>query len=241
MPGRAHQGAPAGPSSTPPAAAFSGASAVGRDRWSNGGWRPRVALVCGNLAPTEDGVADYTVRLATALRGDVEPVLVTSGRLDVDVDVDTGPLPVVALGRGWGPTGLHATAQALRRLQPDVVHVQFAPSAFGFSPAPGLLPVLAGARAVWVATLHEYGWWGWPSRLPSTLWRTAERRGWWDRETLTLVPRARALVVTNPDHAATVHTRFGRTAQTVPVPANIPHATPPASSAPPAARAAARG
>jgi glycosyltransferase involved in cell wall biosynthesis len=225
MPGRARRGAPAG------------LAAVSRDRPPNDERRPRVAVVCGNLAPAEDGVADYTVRLATALRLDVEPVLVTSGRLDVD----TGTLPVVALGRGWGPAGLRATAQALRRLQPDVVHVQFAPSAFGFSPAPGLLPVLAGARAVWVATLHEYGWWQWPSRLPSTLWQPAERRNWWDRETLTLVPRARALVVTNPDHAATVRVRFGRTAQMVPVPANIPRATPLASSTTPASRAAVQG
>ncbi|CAJ62573.1 MULTISPECIES: glycosyltransferase [Frankia] len=210
MPGSAHRAAPAG------------SPATGRERPGDGGWRPRVAFVCGSLAPAEDGVADYTVRLAAALRDDVEPVLVTAGRLDGD----TGTLPVVATGRGWGPAGLRATAQALRRLRPDVVHVQFAPSAFGFSPAPGLLPVLAAAGAVWVATLHEYGWWAWPSRLPAALWRVPERRGWWDRETLTLVPRARALIVTNPDHAATVHTRFGRTTQTVPVPANIPRATP---------------
>ncbi len=233
MPGNAHRAAPAAP------------SAAGRGLPADGRWRPRVALVCGNLTPAEDGVADYTVRLAAALRDDVEPVLVTSGRFDAD----TGALAVVDLGRGWGPAGLRAAAQALRRLRPDVVHVQFAPSAFGFSPAPGLLPVLAAAGAVWVTTLHEYGWWAWPSRLPAALWRVPERRGWWDRETLALVPRARALVVTNPDHAATVHTRFGRTTQTVPVPANIPRAAPlsplapalapaPAPASAPAAQAA---
>ncbi|EIV91507.1 glycosyltransferase [Frankia sp. QA3] len=227
MPGRARRGAPEAPAGPP---------AARRHRPAAGRCRPRVALVCGNLATAEDGVADYTVRLAAALPGDVEPVLVTSGRLDGD----TGALPVVATGRGWGPAGLRAAATALRRLRPDVVHVQFAPSAFGFSPAPGLLPVLTGVAAPWVATLHEYGWWAWPSRLPAALWRAPERRGWWDRETLTLVPRAQALVVTNPDHAATVRARFGRIAQTVPVPANIPRVAPLAAGPAAAARTAAR-
>ncbi|WP_462187625.1 MULTISPECIES: glycosyltransferase [unclassified Frankia] len=181
---------------------------------------PRIAFVCGNLVTAEDGVADYTIRLAETLRHDIDPVLITSGR----VEGDLGPTRVVTLERGWGPAGIAATATALRRLRPDLVHLQFAPSAFGFSPAVGLPPPLAGRRVPWVTTLHEYGWWAWPSWLPAALWRRPERHGWWDRETLTLVPHSRALVVTNPEHAAAVRTRFGRQAQLVPVAANIPRA-----------------
>jgi len=195
--------------------------------------RVRVAFLLGNLTPDRDGVADYTLRLAHALGDQVEPVLVTAG------EVAGGPVlgeapdatrafgPVVDLrGLGWGVRALPAAARALRRVAPDVVHVQFAPSAFGFSPAVGLLPALLGRHVRWVTTLHEYGWWSWPSWPPTWAWRRVERgrrRGSarWDRETLLLGPRSADLVVTNAEHAATVRRRLGIEPHTIPLPPNV--------------------
>ncbi len=155
----------------------------------------RVAVVQGRADPERDGVADYT-RLLTAALG--------------DVGVEVVPVPF---------DGLRATARRVRAAAPDVVHVQFAPSAFRFSGRPGLLPDLLGAPVV--TTLHEYGWWASPAWVPDRAWRAVERRGWFDRETGRLAPRSAAAVVTNAGHAAALRTRLGREAVLVPLAPNV--------------------
>ncbi|MCW2778413.1 MAG: putative glycosyl transferase [Frankiales bacterium] len=156
----------------------------------------RVALVCGRDEPRRDGVADYVHRLAAALPA-----------YGVQAEV------VEAGGR------VLAAARDLRRLDPDVVHVQFAPSAYGYGPAVGLLPALV--RAPVVTTLHEYGWWSWPARVPSAAWSVLERGGRWDRETLRLVPASGAVVVTNPAHERAVRERLGVVPRLVPIGPNV--------------------
>jgi len=164
-----------------------------------------VALVCGQHRPDLDGVAGYVARLAGALAG--------AGAEPLVVPMDDG--------RGAGPAAVARTARRLHRLALDVVHVQFAPSAYGYRPGVGVLPLLRPRAPVLVTTLHEYGWWAWPARVPDALWRPLERRRLWDRETLTLAPRSHALVVTNPAHAAAVTDRLAVAPTVVPVAANI--------------------
>src|SRR4051794_35256523 len=115
----------------------------------------RIAMVTGRADPGRDGVADYTAHLVRAL-----------GEAGTTVD----PVPTDGSLRD-----LVATALRLRASRPDVVHVQFAPSAFGFRPWPGLLPDLGGAPVV--TTVHEYGWWSAPSWVPGPVWRAVERTG----------------------------------------------------------------
>jgi glycosyltransferase involved in cell wall biosynthesis len=113
------------------------------------------------------------------------------------------------------------------RADNDLVHVQFAPSAYGYSGGIGLLP-LTTRRPV-VTTLHEYGWWSWtplerPARLADAeraLSRAAERTGRWDRETLLLAPASRELIVTGGGHARMVRSRLGRSADVIPIGANV--------------------
>ncbi|PVZ12902.1 glycosyltransferase family 4 protein [Actinomycetospora cinnamomea] len=159
----------------------------------------RVALVHGRADPAHDGVADYTVHLADALdrRG-----------LDV-VDVPVDP----------GVRGLLRAARLLRASRADVAHVQFAPSAFGFSGAPGLLGDLAGRPLV--TTLHEYGWWSWAPRVPARVWSFLERRRWADRETGRLVPRSAAVLTTNGEHATTLADRCGVASRRAPLLPNV--------------------
>jgi glycosyltransferase involved in cell wall biosynthesis len=160
----------------------------------------RVALVCGRYEPEQDGVADYVRQLADHLPAfGVDPLVFSA------------------------EAGLRAVASRIRARRPDVVHVQFAPAAYRFSPAVGLMPLLLRGRPL-VATVHEYGWWSWPSWVPGRLWRVVERRGWWDRETLVLVPASRGLVVTNDAHAVALAERFaGRVHPvTIPIGPNIP-------------------
>ncbi|MFC5137488.1 glycosyltransferase family 4 protein [Actinomycetospora rhizophila] len=159
----------------------------------------RVALVHGRADPAHDGVADYTVHLAAALdRRGVDVV---------DVPVDPGPL------------GLLRAARYLRASRADVAHVQFAPSAFGFSGAPGLLGDLAGMPLV--TTLHEYGWWSVAPKVPEGVWTFLERRRLADRETGRLVPRSAAVLTTNGDHAATLRQRCGVEAGRAPLLPNV--------------------
>ncbi len=156
-------------------------------------------MVHGRAEPGRDGVADYTARLVDALQA--------AGTDVVSVPVDPGPL------------GAMRAARRLRALRPALVHVQFAPSAYRFSPWVGLLPDVVDAPTV--TTLHEYGWWSAPSWVAGTAWAPFERRRWFDRETWRLVPASAVVVTTNAGHAAAVARRLGRTAVTVPLAPNV--------------------
>jgi len=163
-----------------------------------------IAVLSGRAAPGQDGVADYTSHLVDALRAagtDVEAVA-----------VDPGPL------------GAARAARRVRVLRPELVHLQFAPSAFGFSPWIGLLPDAVGAPVV--TTLHEYGWWSAPAWVPSSVWTPLERRWPVDRETWRLAPASAAVVTTNAGHAAAVARRVDRPTVTIPLAPNVPDCGP---------------
>ena len=98
-------------------------------------------MVSGRADPERDGVADYARHLTAALR---------------DLGEEVVPVPVL---------GPREAAERLHALKPDLAHVQFAPSAFGFSARPGLLPDMVRGLP-FVTTLHEYGWWSSPRWLP---------------------------------------------------------------------------
>ena len=198
----------------------------------------RVALVCGTYDPTSDGVADYVRRLAQELRAGGTDVVVAARQAGAvgDGTAGTGEPAVVAVTPRWSLRHLRGTARGLDDLRADLVHVQFAPSAFGYSPAVGWLPALL--RTPVVTTLHEYGWWSYPGWVPDPVWDRLERGGRFDRETALLGPRSRALVVTNPGHAGTVASRLGRRPDVVPIGPNVPGPGPDAAGA--AARVRAR-
>ena len=160
----------------------------------------QVALVVGRDEPRRDGVADYVRRLAAHLPAQgIEPVVVEAG----------------------GRVG--AAARDLRALAPDLVHVQVAPSAYGFSPAIGLLPALVAQPVV--TTLHEYGWWSWPAAVPDPVWVSLERSRLYDREAGLLTTRSAALIATTPGHAAAARARTGVDARVVPIGPNIERVT----------------
>jgi glycosyltransferase involved in cell wall biosynthesis/carbonic anhydrase/acetyltransferase-like protein (isoleucine patch superfamily) len=161
-------------------------------------------MLCGRLNPRRDGVAAYTLRLAEQLKAvDVDPVLLTSYHC-----ADAHPTSI-GVTRRWTLPGIASAAQALRELNLDVVHVQYAPSLYGFSRAVGLLPALLPRSLPLVVTLHEYGVWpnGYAS-WSSPLWSAAERRSVLDREALLLLPRADAVFVASAEHLEVLGRRF---------------------------------
>ena len=172
----------------------------------------RVLLVVGRLDPERDGVGDYVVRLAEALRRRGA----TTGILHVGAHVAVPGSRSV--GRSWGPSALLRAMRAARTA--EVVHVQFAPSMYRYRIGVGLLPLLL--RRPLVTTLHEYGWWRWERLLPEPVWRRLEALRLADRETALLVPRSRRVVATNAMHAQTVRDRFADLAvDVVPIGANV--------------------
>ncbi len=156
-----------------------------------------VQLVCGRYRPDRDGVAAYVERLADAL-----PAAGAAAGVEVRAEVVEWP-------------GL----RHFRAGDADLVHVQFAPAAYGYRPGIGLLP--HRTRRPVVTTLHEYAWWQWPRGVPGALWRPLERRRLWDRETLRLTPASREVICTSGGQAADLAARLGRAPQVVPIGANI--------------------
>ncbi|MFG2011137.1 glycosyltransferase [Micromonospora sp. NPDC048868] len=169
--------------------------------------RIRVAMLHGPGRPDADGVSDYVTHLVEALDG-------------VGVEVTPVPVRPDADRERWRAATARA-ARRVRELAPDVVHVQFAPSAYRFSGQPGLLPWRLPRRVPLVTTLHEYGWWACPGWLPTRLWSALERARCWDRESGRLVPASAAVVVTNPGHGDVVHARTGRRATHIPIAPNV--------------------
>lgn len=187
----------------------------------------RVALICGYLDPTRDGVADYTRRLAVHLRlTGFEPLVVTTYEW-----ARVGGEGAVGVTDRWDVRGAVAAARALRRLDVDLVHVQFAPSVFGFSRAVGLLPLFLPRRIPLVVTLHEYGVWSGRGRCRrgrSALWSAFEGRGFVDRETLLMAHRAACLLVPAPEQLDVLRVRSPRhtaVAREVPIGLNVEVAT----------------
>ncbi|HOG46589.1 MAG TPA: glycosyltransferase family 4 protein [Anaerolineae bacterium] len=189
----------------------------------------RVAFVPGSFRPDRCGVSHYTARLMAELegRGAACLVLTTEAAAAHHARRD-----VVAGTRGWGPSMLATVPAAVRRLAPDILHIQHAGGSFGFRRAVfALIPTLraVGWRRPVVVTIHEYGWWEWWPPLVGRLWRRlgpwGEARGLWDREDLWLLTGADAIIVTHEGAARVLAERLPRVAPRVarvPIGSNIP-------------------
>lgn len=165
----------------------------------------RVALLCGYFDPGRDGVADYTARLAAHLPvAGVSAVVVTTHA----AAAAGGETPAIGVAEGWRLAGVARAARALDRLDVDLLHVQWAPSVFGFSRAAGLLPLLLRRRRPTVVTLHEYGVERPVGRMRTALRSSLERAGLADRETGLLVPRAQRLLVPDVEQLHVIAARF---------------------------------
>src|SRR5258708_31917918 len=98
----------------------------------------RVGLVCGELDPTRDGVADYTRQLAGSLRAiGVDALTLTTYQL-----AKTAGDPAVGVTDSWAWRGIRRAAPAVQRLGVGGLPVHLWPSAFQFLLALGGKPTL---------------------------------------------------------------------------------------------------
>jgi glycosyltransferase involved in cell wall biosynthesis len=117
----------------------------------------RVVLVSGSLPDIRCGIGDYTARLAAELAR--LPGLSVTVITSVSERVRTtaaAPAEVLPVGR-WGVSSLPGLLRTIRRLQPDVVHVQYPAVGYGSALGIVLLPLALRwfARVPTVLTIHE--------------------------------------------------------------------------------------
>ncbi len=172
-------------------------------------------MLPGSFRPDRCGVSHYTAHLLRALsaRGLQCAVITTWAAAQ-----HHGRAEVIGATEAWGPQMLLSLPSAVRRLDPDILHIQHAAGSFGFRRSVLWLPQalrLAGWRGPIVVTLHEYGWWEWKAPFWQALGPWGERHGWWDREDLGLLVGAHAIVVTHDGAQRTLISRLPQLANRV--------------------------
>jgi glycosyltransferase involved in cell wall biosynthesis len=128
----------------------------------------KILLVSGSLPAVRCGIGEYTARLASALAlvpGVSVQVLTTSSELvHPEAVAPARVLPPIA---NWGLLSVIRVAGLIRRLAPDVVHVQY--PAVGYARSLGVLALPLAvrwlARVPVVLTIHERSEKRWHGRL----------------------------------------------------------------------------
>lgn len=116
----------------------------------------QVCLISGSYPPIRCGVGDQTERLAAGLAQAGESVTVLTSQ---SVPATDNPVKVLPVLPHWGMTRLPLLLEKVKRMKPDVVHLQYPSLGFGRGLAPNLLfPALRlwNLSAKRVITLHEY-------------------------------------------------------------------------------------
>ncbi len=125
-------------------------------------------MISGSLPSVRCGIGDYTARLASALarRRDVTVQVLTTRSPAVQT-MAAAPAEVLSPVAGWGLASVLRSAARLRRLRPDIVHVQY--PAVGYARALGVLALPLAARRLArvpvVLTVHERRQRRWHGRL----------------------------------------------------------------------------
>ena len=121
----------------------------------------RVVLLSAEYPPTPGGVGDYTQCLGAALATRVSEIEIWTIRADMLCSID--PLLPEQIGTPiapatWSWTCWGAIRAGLRRIKPDVLHIQYQTGAYHMHPALNLLPArlrLDAQRLRVVVTAHD--------------------------------------------------------------------------------------
>jgi glycosyltransferase involved in cell wall biosynthesis len=127
----------------------------------------KLILVSGSLPAVRCGIGDYTARLASQLAtvpGQSVQILTTKNAL---VSPEAAVPAQVIQVENWGLPSVIRSAWMIRRLRPDVVHVEY--PAVGYARSLGVLflplAVRVLARVPVVVTIHEWSEKRWHGRL----------------------------------------------------------------------------
>lgn len=188
----------------------------------------RILLVSGEYPPQQGGVGDYTREMSRAFstQGHEVSVLTSAERIGASAIGVPASWRVLREVQGWGWRCWRDILSALRRVEPDVVDIQYQAAAYDMRiPAINLLPWRLGRTKdapPLVVTFHDL-------KPPYLLPKAGPLRPWAVRE---LAQRCAAAVVTNAeDWAAAQQWSFvGRDRPSplhlIPIGSNIPVAPP---------------
>ena len=147
----------------------------------------RVLIITGSLPPMECGVGDYTHALAEQLsvHRDISKVVVITSKSANKVEPSS--LEILPIIDKWNSSSLIKIMSAVKRIKPEVVHIQYPTMGYGRFMTPSFMPILLrilGFNVVqtWHDPLSKKGWFRY---LPNTL-------------------ACKALVVIEPDYEATL-------------------------------------
>ena len=200
------------------------------------GWM-HICLVTSKIFAVRDGVGDYAFRLAVELAREHRVTLLTStGMGEAGEREGVMILPVIP---DWRPHGLRVLIRELRRLEPDVVNLQFEPHLYHrwgvnlWLPMAMLFLRWRGVRLI--TTVHEpfvpltiWKWWLsgpiqrvalylllWASRkvvVVISVWtRMLQRWFWWRAEDFVRIPVGSnvAPVDLSPEERQALRSRYG--------------------------------
>lgn len=144
----------------------------------------KIGMISGEYPPMPGGVGDFTRTLAHRLarHGHDVRLLCRAGCRD-----ETLPMSTVD---GWGFGGATAIRAWLRRIQPDVVNLQFQTAAYDMSPLVHFLPGLVDAP--FVTTFHDL-------RFPYLFPKAGRLRDW---IVMRLARASSGVITTNHEDAA---------------------------------------
>lgn len=180
----------------------------------------RIVLLTAEYPPASGGIGDYTQQLGGALvaRGhDVHVATICDLRFTMyDVRLgatNTEPVQLIDRRVSWNWASWPVVIEALDRMRPDVLHIQYQTGAFGMHPAinglPWRLRGLRGRPAV-IVTAHDL-------LDPYLFPKAGPLRTWVTRR---LLNDADAAIATNDDDLQRAH-RLGCAAHIIPIGSNI--------------------
>lgn len=155
----------------------------------------RIGLITGEYPPMQGGVGDFTRELATALAAPNRHVHVITGRVNGDVPGDQSPVQVHRTVTGWGLRCWRQIANVTRRIDLQVLNIQYEPAAYAMQVGINFLASGYARRLVRppiVTTFHDL--------LMPYLFPKAGRLRWQVVE--YLARRSEAVIVTNAEDQA---------------------------------------
>ncbi len=182
----------------------------------------RIALLTGEYPPQPGGIGDYTQQLSSALADqglDVAALTLREGRL-VACRPDGGVEPLSAPGLSWSVRDWPRLHRAIRRWQPDWLHIQYQTGAYNMRAGINLLPrylrMVGGASKIAV-TFHDL-------LVPYLFPKAGRVRVWVNQQ---LARDADLVIATNAADAATLRSWGVPYIATIPIGSNIAVAPPP--------------
>jgi glycosyltransferase involved in cell wall biosynthesis len=176
----------------------------------------KVLFVSGEFPPMQGGVGDYTCEIGLALRD-------LGCQVHVATSTHASPRPGLAVYPvvarwNWGCWG--TLLDLIRRLQPDVVHIQYQAAAYAMHPAINFFPRRLGRvadRPRTLVTFHDL-------KVPYLFPKAGPVRRWVVTE---LARRCDAAIATNREDLESLRRELGSTPALIPIGSNIAPSLPP--------------